>query len=178
MKIRSYRWWTLFSFRFTAFGSSFWIELVSCSDTELADFEAKGRFGVVELLSACDAAGAIACAIGCKVLLRRMKQVVSALLVPVAIGNGPFKIFAECTIEHGIMMIGSVGKARYGWDWIAFGLPDFSSGVFWPLLAIVGLAAAMGVELHRHKYNTIKTQRNGGKNWKYKIYPSRCRLLQ
>lgn len=98
----------------------------------------------------------IACAIGCKILFCKMKHVRSGFETPDATDNGPGNTFALRINEHGMIMIGVVGSARYGCDIpMASGLFGLSSGVFRPVFVVGALPAAafVGIDLNRSKDN-------------------------
>lgn len=90
----------------------------------------------------------IACAIGCKILFCKMKHVRSGLEMPDATVSGPGRTFAPRISEHGTIMIGVVGSARYGCDIpMASGLFGLSSGVFWPVFDVGALPAVAFVAI-------------------------------
>lgn len=90
----------------------------------------------------------IACAIGCKILFCKMKHVRSGFETPDATVSGPGNTFALRINEHGMIMIGVVGSARYGCDNpMASGLFGLSSGVFRPVFVVGALPAAATVDI-------------------------------
>lgn len=85
----------------------------------------------------------IACAIGCRILFCKIKHVRSGFATPDATLSGPGSTFALRINEHGMIMIGVVGSARYGCDIpMASGLFGLSSGVFRPVFDVGALPAA------------------------------------
>lgn len=85
-----------------------------------------------------------------------MKHVRSGLETPEVTVSGPGNTFALRINEHGMMMIGVVGSARYGCDIpMASGLFGLSSGVFRPVFVVGALPAAaiVGIDLNFDKQN-------------------------
>lgn len=125
----------------------------------------------------------IACAIGCKILFCKMKHVRSGFETPDATVSGPGNTFALRINEHGMIMIGVVGSARYGCDIpMASGLFGLSSGVFRPVFVVDALPAVafVGIALNFRKGNLVETKHNEIPKlvFIFYFYPSRCRLLQ